>query len=144
MIRGFVRIVTLLLVATFCFALGVYTGPTEPVVQVREALEEQIASALQSLRAQTEKAKIRLIEATRRAQPAATNSSAAPPDPAEAENARKGAPAEGANAGTVNSSESPTTPIAPPVVSPPRVPSAAPAPSPQTVERPSENIGPTR
>ncbi|BDV40515.1 hypothetical protein DSM21852_37680 [Methylocystis bryophila] len=144
MIRRFVRIVTLLLVGTFCFALGVYTGPTEPVVQVREALEEQVASALQSLRAQTEKAKIRLIEATRRAQPAATTSSAPPPAPTAAENAAKGTQAEDANPGTVDSSESPTAHIAPPVASPPPAPSAAPAPSPQGVERPSANIGPSR
>jgi len=144
MIRGFFRIVILLLVGAFCFALGVYAGPTEPVVELRVALEEQIASALQSLRAQTDKAKIRLIEATRRAQPAPTTSSAAAPAPAEAETAGKGAEADGANPGTVDSSESPTPHIAPPVVSPPPAPSAAPASSPHGVERPSANVGPPR
>ncbi len=137
MIRKFVRIVILLLGAMLCFTLGVYTGPTEPVVQAREALEEQIASALQSLRAQTEKAKICLIEATRRAQPAGTTSSAAVPAPADAENASKGAQAEGANPGTVDGSESPTSHITPPVASPPPAPSAVPPQSPQAVERPS-------
>ena len=76
MIRGFFRIVTLLLVGAFCFALGVYTGPTEPVVQLRAALEEKIASALQSLRVQTDKAKLPAKEATRPPQPAPAASSA--------------------------------------------------------------------
>ena len=76
MIRGFFRIVTLLLVGAFCFALGVYTGPTEPVVQLRAALEEKIASALQSLRVQIDKAKLPAKEATRTPQPAPAASSA--------------------------------------------------------------------
>ena len=93
MIRGFFRILTLLLVGAFGFALGVYTGPTEPVVQLRASLEEKIASALQSLRVQTDKAKLPAKEATRPPQPApaassAPESSAAAPAPTEARNRR--------------------------------------------------------
>ena len=129
MIRGFFRIVTLLLVGAFCFALGVYTGPTEPVVQLRAALEEKIASALQSLRVQTDKANLPAKEATRPPQPApaassAPESSAAAPAPAEFETGGMGAQAPahaaGANPGTAESGESPSNaPSAPKPPSPP-------------------------
>lgn len=149
MIRRFFRIVTLLLVGAFCFVLGVYTGPTEPVVQLRAALEEQIASALQSLRAQTDKAKIRLLEATRPPQPAPTTSSAAAPAPAEAETDGKGAQAEGAKPGTVDSGESPSNapPSAPQAAEPTAAapiaaqpaPVGEPAPAPQAPVAPKAN-----
>lgn len=147
MIRGFFRILTLLLVGAFCFALGVYTGPTEPVVQLRASLEEKIASALQSLRVQTDKAKLPAKEATRPPQPAPAASSApelsaAAPAPAESETGGMGAQApaqaEGANPGTAESGESPSNaPSAPQAAEPPAAASTAAQPAPAAEPAPA-------